>query len=100
MGLPTDPHHMGLIFRNVGATQPGFTREGSSRTIRRRETSFSPEITQLYDSQEDYPVTVQHIFETPLDTLLSKRNNQLHNWLVTWRPVLDSDDESSLDSIV
>jgi hypothetical protein len=61
---------------------------------------FHREITQLYDSKEEYPITVQHIFSTPLDTLLSKRNNQLHNWLATWRPVLDSDDESSLDSTV
>ena len=47
------------------------------------------EIQPHYEIQQTFPAHPQHIFATPLSTLSTQKNYELHNGLELWRATLD-----------
>ena len=55
---------------------------------------YTREIQHYYELKHTYPSHLQtNVFNTPLETLLQKKNYELYNWIELWTEVLDSNTE-------
>jgi hypothetical protein len=73
------------MWENQNKDRHGFNAK--TRDIAQRE-QLSREITQLYATKLHQPQRLQHIFHTPLSTLLTQPTYALQHWLTLWKPAL------------
>ena len=78
-------------------TQRNIDEHGSDEDTRQqaKQKTLCREVTFACATKDDRPDRLQHLFEIPLETLLTKKNNQLQNWLSLWQPVLEMEHSSS-----